>query len=78
MVREDYNAQAHWAHQDRDDGRRSPAKVLDFVSGVRHCEEDLGLAFFSARFVRVLDSSGYARFPNRVSSRWTLWAGAVG
>jgi hypothetical protein len=41
----DYNAQAHRAHRERDDGRRSP-------------EEELRRAFFSARFVRVLDSLG--------------------
>jgi hypothetical protein len=59
---EDYNAQTHWAHRDREDGRRSPAEVLGFVSGARHREEELQRAFFSARFVRVLDSLGYARF----------------
>jgi transposase len=57
-----YNAQAHFAHGGRDDGRRSPAEVLGFASGVRHREEELSRAFFSARFVRVLDSLGYARF----------------
>jgi hypothetical protein len=25
---EDYNAQAHWAHRKREDGRRSPSEVL--------------------------------------------------
>src|SRR5215203_31349 len=59
---EDYNAQKHFAHQDREDGRRSPAEVLGFVSGVRHREEELARAFFSARFVRVLNALGYARF----------------
>ncbi len=59
---EDYNAQAHFAHRGRDDGRRSPAEVLGFASGVRHREEELRRAFFSARFVRVLDSLGYTRF----------------
>ena len=59
---EDYNAQAHFAHQGRPDGRRSPAEVLGFASGVRHREEELRRAFFSARFVRVLDSLGYGRF----------------
>ena len=59
---EDYNAQAHFAHAGRDDGRRSPAEVLGFASGVRHREEDLSRAFFSARFVRVLDALGYTRF----------------
>ena len=59
---EDYNAQAHFAHAGRDDGRRSPAEVLGFASGVRHREEELRRAFFSARFVRVLDALGYTRF----------------
>ena len=59
---EDYNAQAHFAHAGRDDGRRSPAEVLGFASGVRHREEELSRAFFSARFVRVLDALGYTRF----------------
>ena len=59
---EDYNAQAHFAHEGRDDGRRSPAEVLGFASGVRHREEELRRAFFSARFVRVLDALGYTRF----------------
>lgn len=59
---EDYNAQAHLAHAGRDDGRRSPAEVLGFASGVRHREEELRRAFFSARFMRVLDSLGYTRF----------------
>src|SRR5215213_6343044 len=34
-------AQAHFAHSGRDDGRRSPAEVLGFASGVRHREEEL-------------------------------------
>lgn len=59
---EDYNAQSHFAHRGRDDGRRSPAEVLGFASGVRHREEELRRAFFSTRFVRVLDALGYARF----------------
>lgn len=65
---EDYNAQAHWAHRERDDGRRSPSEVLGFVSGVRHREEELRRAFFSARFVRVLDALGYATF-----RRWRVY-----
>ena len=59
---EDYNAQPHWAHRERADGRRSPAEVLAFLSGVRHREEELRRAFFSSRFARTLDSLGYARF----------------
>jgi putative transposase len=59
---EDYNHQPHWAHREREDGRRAPLEVLGFVTGVRHREEELRRAFFSARFVRVLDALGYARF----------------
>ena len=59
---EDYNAQPHWAHRERTDGRRSPAEVLGFASGVRHREEELRRAFFSTRFSRTLDALGYARF----------------
>ena len=56
-----YNAQRHWAHEGREDGRRSPSEVLGPLRLVRHHPEDLGRAFFSTRFVRRLDSLGYAR-----------------
>lgn len=46
---EDYNAQAHWAHRERADGRRLPSEVLGFLSGVRHREEELRRAFFTSR-----------------------------
>jgi hypothetical protein len=66
---EDYNAQRHWAHREREDGRLSPAEVLGFAVGVRHREEELRRAFFSTRFARVLDSLGYTRFRNwRIST----------
>ena len=55
---ENYNTQSHWAHQDREDGRRSPSEVLSWVSGVRYREEDLRRAFFSIRFSRKLDALG--------------------
>ncbi|MBA4117196.1 MAG: hypothetical protein H0X71_12390, partial [Rubrobacter sp.] len=32
---EDYNAQDHFAHQDREDGRRSPREVLGWLTEVR-------------------------------------------
>jgi hypothetical protein len=28
-----YNYQIHWAHRDREDGRRSPAEILSWVTG---------------------------------------------
>jgi hypothetical protein len=59
---EDYNAQPHWAHRERTDGRRAPTEVLGFATGVRHREEELRRAFFSTRFSRPLDALGYARF----------------
>lgn len=57
-----YNEQSHFAHQQRQDGRRSPQEVLGWVTGVRYRKEDLERAFFSTRFSRTLDSLGYARF----------------
>ena len=64
----DYNGQSHWAHRERKDGRRSPAEVLGWLSGVRYHSEDLERAFFSTRFTRKLDSLGYATF-----RRWRLY-----
>jgi transposase len=79
----DYNAQKHSAHQDRKDGRRSPAEVLGWLVSVRHIPEELERAFFSVRFPRTLDASGYARIRHwRVygeeglaRSRVALWLG---
>ena len=60
--REDYNAQRHWAHEEREDGRHSPQAVLGFYTGLlRYREEDLHRAFFSTRFSRILDAVGYLR-----------------
>jgi hypothetical protein len=58
----DYNAQPHWAHRERPDGRRSPSEILGWVSGVRYRPEELQHAFFAARFSRILDAAGYVRF----------------
>ncbi|HZB83714.1 MAG TPA: hypothetical protein VE288_12825 [Rubrobacteraceae bacterium] len=61
--REDYNAQRHWAHEGREDGRRSPQDVLGFYTALlRHREEDLRRAFFSTCSTRGLDPLGYVRF----------------
>jgi len=64
----DYNAQAHFAHQGREDGRRTPAGVLSWVTGMRFHPKDLERAFFSERLSRVLDASGYATL-----MRWKLY-----
>jgi hypothetical protein len=57
-----------FAHQRREDGRRSPGEVLSWVSGMRFHPRDLERAFFSERFCRVLDASGYATL-----MRWRLY-----
>ena len=64
----DYNAQHHFAHQRREDGRRSPGEVLSWIAGMRFRPEDLERAFFSERHTRVLDGLGYATL-----MRWRLY-----
>ncbi len=58
---EDYNAQMHWAHRQREDGRHSPDEVLDGARGAAVDEETLRRTFFTLRIGRVLDARGYAR-----------------
>jgi putative transposase len=65
-----YNTQRYWAHEGREDGRRSPSEVLGPLRLVRHHPENLGRAFFSTRFVRRLDSLGYARLKH-----WRVYGG---
>jgi hypothetical protein len=65
----DYNSQPHFAHQRREDGRRTPSGVLSWVSGMRFHPRDLERAFFSERHTRVLDRLGYATL-----MRWRLYA----
>ncbi len=65
---EEYNAQHHFAHEKRPDGRRTPAEVLGRLTEVRYRPADLDRAFFSERFVRVLDPSGYATW-----RRWRVY-----
>jgi putative transposase len=57
----DYNYQVHWAHREREDGRRSPAEVLSWVTGTVYPDEDLR-RLFTLRFSRRLDQRGYVRF----------------
>ena len=57
----DYNYQVHWAHREREDGRRSPADVLSWVSGTAYPDEELR-RLFTLRFARRLDQQGYVRF----------------
>lgn len=57
-----FNYQSHWAHQEREDGRRSPAKILGWVSGREISTEELHRVFYRTRFGRKLDKLGYIRF----------------
>lgn len=59
---DDFNGQSHWAHRRREDGRRTPAEVLDRVVARPVAEADLHRVFYTLRFGRVLDARGYARF----------------
>src|SRR5215203_601650 len=51
---ERHNTQRHFAHEGREDGRRSPAEVLGPVRVVRHHPSDLSRALFSTMLVRRL------------------------
>jgi transposase len=66
---ERHNTQRHKAHEKREDARRSPSEVLGALTVVRHHPVDLTRAFFSTRFVRRLDASGYARIKH-----WRVYA----
>ena len=66
---ERHNTQRHFAHEGREDGRRSPSGVLGPVRLVRHRPTDLSRAFFSTVLVRKLDASGYARVKH-----WRVYA----
>jgi transposase len=66
-----FNYQSHWAHKDRDDGKRSPFEVLDGALGVVYSEQDLHRVFYTTRFTRRLDKIGYVRFRN-----WRLYGEA--
>ena len=65
---EEYNGQYHFAHEKRPDGRLTPAEVLGLLTEVRYQPADLDRAFFSERFSRVLDPSGYATW-----RRWRVY-----
>lgn len=58
----DLNYQVHWAHQGRDDDRRTPRDVLGWYNGRPVTPEDLHRLFYRTRFGRKLDRFGYVRF----------------
>ncbi len=57
----DYNHQPHFAHQERTDGRHSPAAVLGWVQGAWCDPADLD-RLFRLRATRVLTAGGSVRF----------------
>ncbi|MDP9313420.1 MAG: DDE-type integrase/transposase/recombinase [Chloroflexota bacterium] len=65
----DYNFQVHWAHRLRDDGRESPAEVLDWTVGRVWEPAALDYAFNALRYSRCLGKLGYVRF-----RYWKLYA----
>jgi hypothetical protein len=65
----DYTFQVHWAHRQRDDGRESPADVLDWILGRVWTPSALEYAFHALRYSRRLDAKGYLRF-----RFWRLYA----
>jgi transposase len=71
----DFNYQSHWAHRHREDSRHSPAQVLGWVSGRQYMPEALHRAFYTTRFGRTLNRTGYLRFRH-----WRLYGehGLVG
>jgi len=64
----DYNSQEHWAHLKRQDGRRSPAEVLDQVTGRAFGDQELARIFAPLLTSRRIDQQGYVRFRN-----WRLY-----
>jgi hypothetical protein len=63
-----HNEQSHWAHWQREDGKRTPAEVLDQAVGHVWEPAQLHRVFFTRRFARWLDRPGYLRFRH-----WSLY-----
>jgi hypothetical protein len=60
----DFNSQEHWAHLKHQDGRRSPAEVLDWVKGRAFSDRELARIFVPLPTGRRVDQQGYVRFRN--------------
>ncbi len=60
----DYNFQKHMAHEERQDGCRSPAAVLGWVKGMQPEPELVHQVFEAICETRRLNKAGYAKFRN--------------
>ncbi|MBA2286423.1 MAG: helix-turn-helix domain-containing protein [Ktedonobacteraceae bacterium] len=65
---QDYNAQRHWAHEQREDNCHSPAEVIGWHKGVMVPQETLNRVLFAIRYTRHLDQHGFIRFQD-----WRLY-----
>ncbi len=59
-----YNAEDHYGHRERQDGRHSPEAVLRGRLGRTLPEEVLARVLYATQFTRRLDQFGYAHFNN--------------
>ena len=59
-----YNAEDHYGHSERQDGRHSPEAVLRGRLGRTLPEEVLSRVLYATQFTRRLDKFGYAHFNN--------------
>lgn len=56
---ETFNTTRHWAHQERPDGRRTPAEVLGWVRGRAVEPERLRHLFGQVQFLRTVNTYGF-------------------
>ncbi len=61
---QNYNAEHHFAHRARQDGRHSPQEVLRGVLGRTYPETVLSRILYATQFTRHLDKYGYIKFRN--------------
>jgi len=59
---QNYNAEHHFAHRERQNGRHSPTEVLRGVLGRTIPEEVLSRALYAMQFTRHIDKHGYIKF----------------
>lgn len=68
----DYNLQPHYAHQGREDGKRTPAEVLGWIGGA-WCDEGELDRLFRLRSPRVFDRYGGCPLGSMRYKRWRIY-----